>query len=503
MRAKWALLFFFLALYVLTNGGHAYSTDEESMFFVTAAMARRGGFDIPPQTDAPVSLPMQGVDGKLYSPYGLLPSIGALPLYHVGAVLAFFFPLSYTGFFLRFVMVLLLSPLYTALTVMLLYQAVIMLGYSQRSAILTACCYGLGTMAWVYSKTFFSEPLGTLLLVVAFVALLKYARTPRLDFVAASGLAVGFGVATKVAEFINVPLLFLYLVWLLYAKRDTLDRRAWIQAIVVWGVSAGAIVAGVGLYNFVRFGNPLQTGYGNGFALFSFPLWQGLYGLLASPGKSLFLYSPIVILALPAFWLLMRQRRMAAVWCLGIIGLHLVTYGVYGVWHGDSAWGPRFMLFILPFMVLPLAALWEWLGIAAHAWWRVPVAVLGAVSVLVQVAGGLVNFDTYLTGGVPAELRYYDPASSPLVGQVRVLVAQLSNTQPLLPMPEGSIARFGWFFDPGQPHPFDVWFLYLIHSGMSFDQVAWFVLPVVGLCLVGLIWSGRALWKSWQTATVI
>lgn len=499
MRAVWALFIFFLALYLVTNGGHTYSNDEESMFFVTAAMARRGEFDTPSERDAPISLSVQGVDGKLYSPYGFLPSVLALPFYHAGSVLASLFPRSYNGYFLRFVILWFLNPLYTALTVILLYQAVRIIGYSERAALFTAFCYGLATMAWAYAKTFFSEPLATLLLLVAFVSLLKYGRTLRMRFAVAAGLAVGFAAATKIVALINLPVLLCYLVWLLYARRRDLTTRSTLFTLIAWGVGAGGVLALVGAFNYVRFGNALTTGYGGGLSFFTLPLWQGLYGLLASPGKSLFLYSPVVLLAIPAFWLMVRQKGAEAFGCLGIIGAHLLTYGVYTEWHGDSAWGPRFMLFVLPFLILPLAALWDWLALPAHARWRPLVAVLFVVSALVQILGVAVNFDIYMNQNVPAALRYYAPQWSPLVGQARVLGETLTDARPIPPMPEGAIARFGWFFDPAQPHPFDVWFLYWMNTGMEFARVAWVILPVLGLCAVGLWWGGRALWRNWRT----
>ncbi|HZQ10223.1 MAG TPA: hypothetical protein VFD70_26835, partial [Anaerolineae bacterium] len=174
MRAKWSVFVFFLALYLLTAGGHTYSTDEESMFFVTAAMARRGGFDTPSMQEAPVSAPMRGIDGKLYAPYGLLPSALALPFYHVGAIVSSFLPRIYQGYFLRFAITFFLNPFFTALTAVLLLEAILVLGYSFRVALVTTFLFGLGTMAWVYAKTFFSEPLLTLLWVGAFLALIKY-----------------------------------------------------------------------------------------------------------------------------------------------------------------------------------------------------------------------------------------------------------------------------------------------------------------------------------------
>ena len=222
----------------------------------------------------------------------------------------------------------------------------------------------------------------------------------------------------------------------------------------------------VGAFNFVRFGDPLQTGYSGGLSLFSNPLWVGLYGLLLSPGKGVFLFSPIILLTIPAFWLFARRHAAEAALCGASRWCTWWCTGLYLFWHGDSSWGPRYMVFVMPFLVLPLAALFEWLAQPSHARWRVPVAALAVFSVAVEVLGVLINFDIYPNSSVPDQ-RYYDPLASPLLGHVRLLASFLTNTRPVPPMPEGSIARFGWFFNPGEPHPLDLWFLYMLHSGIE------------------------------------
>ena len=216
---QFAVFIFFLALYLLTSGGHTYSNDEESMFFVTAAMAWRGEFDVPSVDDAPVASPMRGINGMRYASYGILPSAVALPLYHVGNAFTLVFPRFYGGYIIRFPITFFLNPIFTALTAMLLFQAAMLLGYRYRIALVVALCYGIGTIAWVYAKTYLSEPLGTMLLAAAFVLLLQYRREPHLRFLAASGVVLGLAVTTKTTALVNLPVFFLYLAYLLYQRR--------------------------------------------------------------------------------------------------------------------------------------------------------------------------------------------------------------------------------------------------------------------------------------------
>lgn len=86
---------------------------------------------------------------------------------------------------------------------------------------------------------------------------------------------------------------------------------------------------------------------------------EGIWGLLFSPGKSIFLFTPL-LLVLVLFWFKVDSKKyFAEVVSFSIL---FVTYlwligtllgGVdYPVWHGDSSWGPRYLLATLPFLLL-------------------------------------------------------------------------------------------------------------------------------------------------------
>ncbi|NJM05379.1 hypothetical protein HC891_02850, partial [Candidatus Gracilibacteria bacterium] len=73
---------------VLTMSGHTYSADEETMIAVTQALLTRGSVAIEAAPDAPLAALRPGRDGGRYSPYGVLPSLLALPFYAPALLLA-------------------------------------------------------------------------------------------------------------------------------------------------------------------------------------------------------------------------------------------------------------------------------------------------------------------------------------------------------------------------------------------------------------------------------
>jgi hypothetical protein len=317
-RAPLAACLFLIALYLLTASGHLYSPDEEAMYYVTRGLATRG--DIAIEGDDLVPMPLrEGRDGRRVSPYGILPSRAALPFFALGALLAGGASVEVYEYLTRFTVSLLNAPV-TAATGAVLFSFVVSLGYGRRAAWLAAGAFGVASLAWPYARTFFSEPLAGLLLILAVER--AHSASARHDRRALliSGFATGLLIATRIAALVTVPLLMLYVaaitVSCLGASRGMAERlRVMVAHLGLWSLG---LIPGVALvigYNLARFGLPLASGYGDEASAFTTPLLTGLTGLLLSPGKSLFLYAPVAALALAGAPLLWRRWRLEVALC--------------------------------------------------------------------------------------------------------------------------------------------------------------------------------------------
>lgn len=405
-------------------GGHLYSPDEEVMFRTTESLSTFRGFAIQPLEPGGDRFTQADTSGRFYGHYGLGQSLLAVPLYWFGSVLTQIIPMQWNEVFryrgrdlygnVTRLAVSRFNQIITALTCMLLFQIGLILGYSKKSAFLVTLIYGLATIALPHSKTFFSEPLATLLLLFVFYSLYRFKQNSKINWVFWSSTALGYAILTRIDSIITLPLFFVYLIILLKFQKGK------IRILISWLIPIGLFCGIIAIYNYVRFGAITSTGYESEGLTFSYPMLDGLYGLLLSSGRSLFLFSPPIILclyAIKSFWI---ERRSEAYLCIAIVIFYLLFYSKWESWAGGWSWGPRHIFQIHIFILIPLLALFEkYIRKPNPAFW-LTIVLITAIGIFIQVTGILVSFMDYhrwLFTQVP-ELWYslYIPVHSSLVG---------------------------------------------------------------------------------------
>jgi len=416
-----ALLLLLFSVYLVTYSGSLHSSDGQAMFSVSETIVRRGAYDINQIRWMGLQQGTFGLDGNLYCRKGPGTSLVALPLAWLGLVVPAWGVIQTT---------MLLNALVTALTATLIFIYVRRLGYGQSAAWVTAMVFGLGTIAWPYTKYFFSEPLtGFCLLAAAYFTLprgFSPDEGPSWQGCLFAGFFLGLAVATRFANAVLLPiyggLLLFYLLrrrgltsWSALRSTPSLlfsatwrQLLAWAIPLMVWGALLAA-------YNYLRFGSPVITGYLPEES-FSAPWMTGILGLLVSPGRGLIFFCPILLACLPALPHFVRRHRTESVFFLLTAGCYVMLYGKWFMWHGGFAWGPRFLLPIIPLLCIILAPLVERLqGKSRAAFWA-----LLAVSAAVQLPGLSVHFIHHQEALLKTGLPLFDPITffHPRYGQL-------------------------------------------------------------------------------------
>jgi hypothetical protein len=441
-----------VGLYLLTTPGDFRSIDEVLAYLTTQSLVERQSLAISDVTGA-----ARGVDGQRFDRAEPAQAILSVPLYLLGRyadeagspAMRYLWAgpnLSLWGGSVPIYFVALFNQLVTPLVALFVFLFCIELGARRGAALLTTLAFALGTAAWEQSRNYFQHPLEALTLLAATYVLFHARHSDHVRPALLAGALMGTALLTRVNTAAAIPLLALYLVvagdqtaasvsaatdsaghaanpplvrqllrnlatWARYLV--TRLRRKW-RPLLAFALPVLFGVAVLGLLNYLRFGSGLAV---HGIPedriagrVANAPL-DGLYGNLLSPGRSLLLYSPPIIIGLFAFRHFYRQHRQEAVLFASIALVYLLFYSSFRWWAGGWAWGPRFLFAITPLLVIPCA---QWIHTRARA---TALAVALVVGVGVQMTGvaihwGYVYLEWGKLGFIPEDVYLFYPRFS-------------------------------------------------------------------------------------------
>jgi len=205
--------------------------------------------------------------------------------------------------------------------------------FDWRTAIATVLLIGICSDWWYQSRGLFSE-VGAGAFLVTGLCLMAY------DKPYASSTALAVSILFRPTNILALP------VWAISAWRK--PRAAIGSALIV--IAAGAFLC---WFNYIRFGSILNFGYAS--ERFGGPFFKNLEGVLFSPGRSPFVYSPILVLAIPGTWLLLRKQPILALICLVVIAAYVFTVARLFNWAGGTSWGARLITPTVPLFGVLLA----------------------------------------------------------------------------------------------------------------------------------------------------
>lgn len=355
-----ALGLFLFSIYLFTFSGKFHVMDELAVFTAGHNLAQHRRADINQLiwtnhwTPNPPGI--WGSDGNLYTkkPPGI--SFITAPLIWLGHALPGLNAV-HAG--------LLTNAVVTALTAGLLFIWLIDLGFAPTVAVLTTLGYGLCTIAWVYARMFWESSL------LAFIFLMAVWAAYRATHLAQSqrrwlwlllcGLAVAVSLTLRFEAVIALGLVGLYLAVERRGAEEQRSEKVRASRLTLYASHftlylAPSLLIGFGLlyFNYVRFGSLIETGYSQEI-LFKEP-WVGAYGLLFSPGRGLFIYSPLLLLLFGGLRPAWQRLPRLYFWLITALCLsYWLFYGSWFAWGGAWGWGPRFLLPILPLLMVFVA----------------------------------------------------------------------------------------------------------------------------------------------------
>ena len=273
----------------------------------------------------------------------------------------------------KYVVRLVTTTLPFALLGIILFRTALLLGTSPQKALWIVMAYSFGSIAVIHATLFSGHQSAAGFSFFSFFILFRLSRSidregkqpnQYLSSAFFSGLFAGLAMLN------DYTAVFIVFVLCAYALSSCLK---WHQKMLyLSGIMLCILV--LAAYNWKCFGSPWSLSYDHltlkefregsakGFWGISIPDINALISITLSPSRGLFFIMPVFLFSLTGFWAMWQQekwRREAIVFITIAVGYLLINAGFYG-WHGGWTFGPRYLVPMLPFLVLPMVfSPWE------------------------------------------------------------------------------------------------------------------------------------------------
>ncbi|MBD2778414.1 glycosyltransferase family 39 protein [Iningainema tapete] len=344
---------FFCSLFALTNSGF---DNSEGLFHyqVAVQLIKHGklGFDTLPE-----GIFQLAPNGRAYAGHEIGNTLFLLPTAFINVLIENFFSKFVSTETIEKLQQFILSfqaGVYSSVTATTLF-AILRTGFSISTipSFIVTLCLTLTTYFWIYARNLFDGVLCSTLLTLSFFFLIRYRQKNNLWLLFSCFICLGFGLITRLSMILAILVSFVYLITIrrsLAVKfREITLTLITLLPFLIWQC----------WYNYLRTGifykSPVQTAvYADNNALDG-NIVVGITGLLLSPGKSLLIYAPLLILSVFLFKKFYREHHKEAIYTAALFILWLLLHARLRSWYGGWGWGPRHFITILPIIFLPFA----------------------------------------------------------------------------------------------------------------------------------------------------
>ncbi|MGO8797233.1 MAG: hypothetical protein ACLQLC_20635 [Candidatus Sulfotelmatobacter sp.] len=351
---------------------------------------------------------LHGRGGQLYSWYGIGQSLLMLPADLVGTWIAHW--RVFSGYeddpAVRSIVVSYSTNiLVNVLTALVAFRLLRQLLFSVRESVLGVLALLFCTTHLHYTQNMMENNYIMLLTLVGFSFQYKWLRTGSKRALLVGCGAVALNLLTRLTtglDLIVVGVFLLLALWFEGATGSELWRRFANYCKIAAPVYAFFLLVDR-LYQFYRFGSFTNT-YVSLFAKeqrlldptlpqnfpWTTPFLEGVLGPLFQPEKSIFLFDPLLVLAIVLLLVLWKRLlpevRAYAVASLLLLVVYICFYARYTYWAGDFAWGDRYVSTAVELATLLAVPLLLRYRDSISAWiWRGGIVIIG-VSLIIQLA---------------------------------------------------------------------------------------------------------------------
>jgi len=252
------------------------------------------------------------------------------------------------------------GPFILALSMSIFFLICLEHNFSQRNSVILTFILAFSTIIWAYSNTSLNSIPSSLFLLLGYLFFKKFYRTNQNKFLFLSSASLGFSFLIRIDM-----ILFIAPIWI-FILINILKRNTKIYSLIVYSTP---LIFSYLVYRFmpalryissedsssVPLGSEISV-FGGIFSSTLSQISTGLFGLLFSPGVGLFIFSPILVTVFFSFPDFFRKNKSECILILSFFVMTLLYHANLNHWHGLVGWGPRYLLTIVPFLLIPLGA---------------------------------------------------------------------------------------------------------------------------------------------------
>jgi hypothetical protein len=477
VRSALVLFLFLNFLYLFTSTGRVHTIDEISAVIQTESLTLHGTTAVPEAVSSHVYYGKVDQNGQPRSPYPPGQPLATVPWYALGDFVVTKLPGVMPE--IRDLVVSMSATwsnaTFAALAATFFYALACALGLRRRGALICALMVALATPLFVYSGWLFSEPLTTALWLGAAWTLFGIPADEKISWerAALGGVLLGFSLHVRPT---NLLAAFIFIAAVNLRDREKSFKAAGVLTAIIGVAGLVYLQRNLSWYgSLFDFGYPRFAEAGREPNTFRTPLYVGLYGFLFSPGKSILLFCPPIVLAIAGLPRLWRRDRGLALVCGLVPLIYLLLYSTYTSWEGIYSYGPRYLV---PSAVLLCVAISAWF-LDSPTWLGKAMWLSFGLGFVVQVIGLSTNIVEDMVRNHYYDAKWnYQIGYSAITGQLRLIAKYLG----------GAPAGLGMGFDR--------WFLFLAKAGVPGSTIALLLAPMV----VGLVITGWLLVREFRTA---
>jgi hypothetical protein len=456
------VLSFFLLVNIASSGGHFDVWDGTETFLVTESMVLKHSVKLYPDIPSVKNIPFdivwaehtspKAILGKYtkdddknmpayYTLRSLLLSAIAVPFYYAATVFSLS-PVSVVGLFV--------NSLIISLTSLVIFCFSFEVYGSRKISFILSLIYGVCSFVFPYHTDLRPQPLQALTLIASaffiytssyksvhyqFPFVCHYTRpndkknsgnNRGIYYAGLGGLFLGLSVFAHPTSVILIPAFALYCIF---------SMRRNIKSLFSFLISLSIILSLVGLVNYLRFGSFTEFGYGglSFSSLSQHTSWTGLVGLLISPGVGIIFFFPIAILLPLSFRYMYRENKglfFLSAYVIVVTWFYIGTIPGDPFWSGAIAWGPRYLIPVLPFITIVSGALLTHLQRYRSRYrllMKTSIIALCAAGFFVNLFGTIVwtfySLFAYALQTQPLHMGMSDPYYSPVIIQIKTLMS--------------------------------------------------------------------------------